>query len=181
MATYSNNKPNSGIKPDKKTTHIFKLADLPEERYGDGGGLQLVTKANFPILKGLSIFWVNLDNDGIALPHWHPNADELAVVLSGKGKMSIVSPNNEVESCEFEQGDLLFFPRGYFHYIESIGEEKLQFLAIFNNELPEYMGIVSALSGIPEDALGNTFKVPAETFKKFEKNDTILTKKNKKN
>ncbi len=173
MATYLKNKTGT----TQKMTHVFKLSDLPEERYGDAGELKLITQSDFPILRGLSIFWVNLDSDGIALPHWHPNADELVFVLSGKGRMSVVSPNNEIETKEFEKGNLLFFPRGYFHYFESIGDEKVQVLAIFNNELPEYMGVVSALSGIPNDTLENVFKAPTNTFKNFEKNDTILTKK----
>jgi oxalate decarboxylase len=164
----------------KPLTHVFKLSSLPEERYGDGGTLKLVAKDDFPILHGLSLFWVNLDNDGLALPHWHPNADELAYCISGKGKMSVVSPMNEKQEMEFGAGDLVFFPRGYFHYIESIGQEKLQFLAIFNHEQPEYLGIVMALAGMPADALGNSFKVPPATFKEFKKEDTILTKKSKK-
>lgn len=164
----------------KALTHVFKLSDLPEERYGDGGGLKLVTKANFPILKGIALFWVNLDSDGLALPHWHPNSDELAYCVTGKGKMTIVSPHNEKETKEFEAGDMLFFPRGYFHYIESIGQERLQFLAIFNDESPEYMGMVSALAGMPDDVLGNSFRVPTEVFKNFQKQDTIVTKKTNK-
>lgn len=180
MDTKESKAPSYGSINKKKLTHVFKLSDLPEERYGDGGGLKLVTKANFPILDGLAVFWVNLDNDGVALPHWHPNADELAYVISGKGKMSVVSPNNEKETKEFGAGDMIFFPRGYFHYIETIGEEKLQFLAIFNHELPEYMGMVSALSGIPDEALASSFKVESTVFKDFQKEDTILTKRRKK-
>lgn len=164
----------------KNLKHVFKLSDLPEERYGDAGGLKLVSKSDFPILHGISFFWVNLDSDGLALPHWHPNADEMAYTISGKGKMTIVSPNNERETQEFGAGDVVFFPRGYFHYIESIGQEKLQFLAIFNNELPEYLGMVMALAGMTDETLASSFKVKPENFKGFEKNDTILTKKQKK-
>ncbi len=166
----------SYTKPQKKLTHIFKLSDLPEERYGDAGALQLVTKADFPILKGIAVFTGYLDSDGMILPHWHPNSDELAYCVTGKGKMSIVSPNNDIEQLEFQAGDMLFFPRGYFHYFESTGTERLQFIAIFNNEEPEYMGMVSALSGISDATLGSAFKVPTETFKDFQKKDTILSK-----
>ena len=163
-----------------KLTHVFKLSDLPQERYGDGGDLKLVVQTNFPILKGMAVFWGTLDADGMILPHWHPNADELAYCISGKGRMSIVSPNNEVEQKEFQAGDMLFFPRGYFHYFESTGTEKLEFLAIFNHELPEYMGIVGSLAGMPDETLGSAFKVPATVFKEFQKEDTVLTKKTNK-
>jgi oxalate decarboxylase len=160
----------------KKFTHKCKLMDLPAENY-IGGQVRRGQKSVFPILKGMAIFSLILEKGGLRIPHWHPNADELDYCIEGKARMTIVSPDAHKETIMLEAGDIAFIPRGYFHYIENIGEGTLKFLVIFDNEMPDDIGITDALAGIPDDILATAFHVSSTTFKNFEKGDDLVTSK----
>lgn len=166
--------PRSQVVPSQK--HVFKATDLQPDHF-EGGIMRGFTQKNFPVLKGLAVFWLRGDKKSLVEPHWHPNADEITYCIKGKGIMSVVESDNRQETYEFGAGDLIFFPKGSFHYIESTGDEDLEFLVVFNNELPELIGINAALAGLPDEALGTTFKVPASTFENFEKKYLILALK----
>ncbi len=167
---------NVSAQTQKKFTHKCKLMDLPPEDF-IGGQVRLGQKDAFPILRGMAIYSLILEKGGLRIPHWHPNAAELDYCVEGTARMTIVSPENQRETITVEAGDIAFVPRGYFHYIENIGHGKLKFLVIFDNEMPDDIGITEALAGIPDDVLAIALQVPANTFKHFQKGDDLIASK----
>ena len=95
---------------------------------------------------------------GIREPHWHPNAAELDYVISGRARMTIFSPGDNVDTFEVGPGEIVFIPSAYFHYIENVNaSEDMQFAVFFNHERPEDIGISGALGAYSNDVLGSVF------------------------
>lgn len=45
----------------------------------------------FAILKGMAIYSLHLEKEGVREPQWHPNAAELDYVINGRAKMTILA------------------------------------------------------------------------------------------
>ncbi|CAF3822473.1 unnamed protein product [Adineta steineri] len=113
---------------------------------------------------------------GIRQPHWHPFAWELNYVISGKAEWSIVGTNGQHDSFIANVGDLVFIPRGIFHYFANAdSEEELKVLIIFNSSQvveDDDIGIVPSLNEIPIDILAASFGMPKDYFKDIPRNAT---------
>ena len=89
-----------------------------------GGTVSLGNANNFGILSGLACYLLTLKPKGIREPHWHPNAAELDYVISGRGRMTIFSPGDNVDTFEVGPGEIVFIPSGYFHYVENVNARR---------------------------------------------------------
>ncbi|CAF0788747.1 unnamed protein product [Adineta steineri] len=113
---------------------------------------------------------------GIRQPHWHPFAWEMNFVVSGKAEWSVVGTSGQHDSFIAKAGDLVFVPRGYFHYFANADKyEDLKVLIVFNSGLAvsaDDIGIVASLNGIPTDILAASFNMPKAYFDKLPRNLT---------
>jgi oxalate decarboxylase len=73
--------------------HTLNLSDTTPQVQPPGGTAVLGSVPYFPILKGLSVFLLNLKPKGIVEPHTHPNAGELNYVIEGKVRFTVYGPN----------------------------------------------------------------------------------------
>ena len=97
-----------------------------------------------------------MNGKGIREPHWHPNANELNYVLTGRARLIVLSPGGDVDSFEIGPGEGSFIPTSYFHYIENIGTEELHMLVFFTHRTPSDLGI-SVLSALTQMKLSLLF------------------------
>ena len=105
-----------------KNPYLFDLAkSKPIVDKKKSGTVRGAYEKNFPIVKQQAgaMFLVILDKGGIREPHWHPNAWEFDYCISGKARMSVVTPDNEWKIFDVEPGQAVFVPQGYFHYFET--------------------------------------------------------------
>jgi oxalate decarboxylase/phosphoglucose isomerase-like protein (cupin superfamily) len=59
------------------------------------------------------------------------NAAELDYVISGRGRMIIFSPGDNVDTFEVGPREIVFIPSAYFHYIENVNaSEDMQFAEV---------------------------------------------------
>ena len=70
-----------------------------------GGYLQLGTKEQLPTLDGLGILGFGLNPKGAVEPHWHTNAGELVYIVSGKTRITVLSPDGNVDIQEVNGGE----------------------------------------------------------------------------
>src|SRR6185312_15548952 len=96
-----------------------------------GGTVSLGNANNFGILSGLACYLLTLKPKGIREPHWHPNAAELDYVIAGRGRMTIFSPGDHVDTFEVGPGEIVFIPSAYFHYIENVNSNEDMQFAVF--------------------------------------------------
>ena len=87
--------------------HKFNLKAFPPTVQSGGGTVSLGNANNFGILSGLACYLLTLKPKGIREPHWHPNAAELDYVISGRARMTIFSPGDNVDTFEVGQASLL--------------------------------------------------------------------------
>lgn len=175
-ADFSNS---SKIETPNTNSHTFNLGGITPQIQTAGGTGALGIATDFPVLSGLALFLIRLKPSGIVEPHTHPNAAELNYVINGKVRFTVVGPSGEVETSEIDQGQVFFVPPGYFHYLENPDNVNGSNVAsFFNNENPEFIGLVGGLSAYSNEVLGSVFtKDPRffSTLPRLEKNVFIAS------
>ncbi|EEF41209.1 germin-like protein subfamily 3 member 2 [Ricinus communis] len=120
---------------------------------------------------GMSLVRADLEAGGVNVPHFHPRATEVAVVLEGKLYSGFVDTQNRVFAKVIEKGEVMVFPRGLVHFQMNIGDEKATILGSFNSENPGLQRIPSAVfgSGIEEELLKKAFGLSSKEIAKLRK------------
>ncbi|MFB6456654.1 cupin domain-containing protein [Chitinophaga sp. Hz27] len=102
-------------------------------RTGNGGITRGVSVNEFPISKNIAGVSMWLEPGAMRELHWHANAAEWAYVLKGKMRTTVVDPQGNTHIDLFSAGDVWYFPRGYGHVLQCVGEEQCHFILIFDN------------------------------------------------
>lgn len=145
--------------------HKFNLDAITPQIQTPGGTGKLGMAADFPILRGLALFLIDLKPTGMIEPHTHPNAVELNYVINGKVRFTVFGPSGQVATSEIGKGLVFFVPAGYFHYLENPDKVSAGTVAsFFNSENPEFIGIVGGLSAYSNQVLGSVFNKEPELF-----------------
>ncbi|MDQ3902658.1 MAG: hypothetical protein M3247_03250, partial [Thermoproteota archaeon] len=76
--------------------HKFNLKAFSPTIQSGGSTISLGNANNFGILEGLACYLLTLKPKGIREPHWHPNAAELDYVISGRARVTIFGPGDNV-------------------------------------------------------------------------------------
>jgi oxalate decarboxylase len=138
--------------------HTFNLEAIKPQSVCNGGTRGMANANNFPILKDMAIYTLHLEKEGVLEPHWHPNAAELDYVISGRARMTIFCPGDDIDTFEVGPGEIVFIPSAYFHYIENVSPNKdMQFAVFFNHERPEDIGISGVFGAYSNEVLGSVF------------------------
>lgn len=149
----------------------FDIEESKKAILTKGGYVQLGTKVNLSVLQGLGILGFGLNPKGIVEPHWHTNAGELVYIVKGKTRITVLSPDGHVDVLEVKGGEGAFAPASYFHNIENIGPDKVEVVAFFSHEEPDYIGIGEVMGSYSNELLTSVFNTPPkywDTFKKTE-------------
>lgn len=135
----------------------------------NGGYVQLGTKKSLPRLQGLGILGFGLNPGGFVEPHWHTNAGELVYIVKGKTRITILSPNGNVEVLEVNAEEGAFAPASHFHNIENIGQEEVEVIAFFSHAEPDYIGIGEVTGEYSNEELGSIFNVTPDYLSALKK------------
>lgn len=122
---------------------------VPPEQVDHVGTLQSVSKRNFPVLNGVTNAIIEMYDKSMRLPHWHPNANEIGYVVSGKIEVYLWLSFGESSIFTVSSGGIWFVPRGALHSINNIGDENAKLLVGFDTDLPETTDLPVAYNGIP--------------------------------
>ncbi len=139
-----------------------------------GGYVQLGTKTNLPILEGLGILGFGLNPKGIVEPHWHTNAGELVYIVKGKTRITVLSPDGQMDVLEVSEGEGAFAPASHFHNIENIGPDPVEVIAFFSDSEPDYLGIGEVIGSYSNELLASVFNTPSNYFDAFKKPEKPL-------
>jgi oxalate decarboxylase len=63
--------------------------------------------------------------------HWH-TADERAMMLYGKARVTVSNPDGTMFIDDVGKGDLWLFPAGYPHSIQGLQPDGCEFLLVFD-------------------------------------------------
>lgn len=129
-----------------------------------GGWVKISNGFLLPTMEHLAVYSLLLEVKGVREPHWHPNAAELNYLISGAARITLLSPDGNVDTFDMKAGDMSFMPRGYLHHIENIGSEVARFAVFFNHAYPSDIGFSGSLGAYSNAVLADVFGVKPESL-----------------
>ncbi|MEP9387989.1 cupin domain-containing protein [Mesorhizobium sp. KR9-304] len=170
--------PNSDVPPptDHGVVEPFWYSfDLTHRRVQEGGWTHQVTTRELPASKDIAGVNMRLTKGSFRELHWHL-ADEWAIMLSGKARVTVFTPDGAMFIDDVSEGDLWLFPAGAPHSIQALGEEGCEFLLVFNqgNFSEESTLLLSDwLKHTPPEILQRNFGLPIESIAKLPKGEPL--------
>lgn len=164
--------PNSVVPPptDHGVVEPFWYSfELTHRRIQEGGWTHQVTTRELPVSKEMAGVNMRLTKGSFRELHWHL-ADEWALMLSGKARITVFTPDGSMFVDDVEAGDLWLFPAGAPHSIQALGEEGCEFLLVFNqgNFSEESTLLLSDwLKHTPPEILQQNFRLGADAISKL--------------
>ena len=144
----------------------FDLQNSSPLIVNEGGCAKVARQDGWPILRCQALYFLLLTGTGMREPHWHPETAELGFVRTGRGRMSIMSPDRSVDTYEMSAGDIYFIPKGYPHHIENLeNEEELELLIFFDKAMPEDIGFTASVKSSTDEVLASVLSVLPSFFK----------------
>ena len=110
---------------------IWYSFDLAPKRLQGGGWTHQVTQRELPSSKDIAGVNMRLTAGSFRELHWH-TADEWAIMLTGKARVSVMQPDGKMAIDDVEAGDLWYFPAGFPHSIQGLAGDGCEFLLVFN-------------------------------------------------
>jgi oxalate decarboxylase len=115
---------------------IWYSFDLAPKRLQNGGWTHQVTQRELPPSKDLSGVNMRLTAGSFRELHWH-TADEWAIMLAGKARVTVMQTDGKMFIDDVEAGDLWYFPAGLPHSIQGLASDGLEgggceFLLVFD-------------------------------------------------
>jgi oxalate decarboxylase len=155
-------------------THRFRLGAMAPEVLA-GGTFRVVSQKQFPISTTMSGAILKLKPLAIRELHWHPNCDEWQYYIKGRGRMTVFGSQGRKITREFEPGDVGYVPMGHGHYIESIGNEDCEMLAVFNSGDYQEVSLSQWLSSNPSYLLQTNLGLSADIVKGLRKKEDLFS------
>jgi oxalate decarboxylase len=126
----------------------------------------LVSQDNFPVLEDITCYTLELWDESMRVPHWHPNASELGYVISGSVQIIIWRSPGESAVFNVEAGMCWFIPQGALHSLNNIGAHKAELLVGFSSHKPQDIDLPVAFNGVPA-FLRDAYTSPHSDLKKW--------------
>jgi oxalate decarboxylase len=105
--------------------------DLAPKRVQAGGWTHQVTQRELPSSTDLAGVNMRLTAGSFRELHWH-KANEWAMMLSGKARVSLLQADGRMFIDDVETGDLWYFPAGLPHSIQGLADDGCEFLLVFD-------------------------------------------------
>jgi oxalate decarboxylase len=110
---------------------IWFSFDLAPKRIQGGGWTHQVTERELPPSKDIAGVNMRLTAGSFRELHWH-TANEWAIMLSGKARVTVMQPNGKMAIEDVGAGDLWYFPAGFPHSIQGLERDGCEFLLVFD-------------------------------------------------
>jgi oxalate decarboxylase len=110
---------------------IWYSFDLAPKRIQAGGWTHQVTQRELPSAKDIAGVNMRLTAGSFRELHWHL-ADEWAIMLTGKTRISLKQADGKMFIDDVGVGDLWYFPPGLPHSVQGLGDDCCEFLLVFN-------------------------------------------------
>src|SRR5258708_10354737 len=169
----------SGFKkqPEELEDFVFDIEHGSEGFVGSGGTAKEATVDEFPVSKSIAGVSMRLNPGGFRELHWHSIAAEWAFVLEGRVRTTVITPDGTTSNDDFEVGDIWYFPKGYGHALQCIGNEPCFFMLAFDNGHFSEFGTFSLtdwMSHTSPEILAHNSGLPANTFASIPKKELYI-------
>ena len=137
------------------------------KRIQNGGWAREVTQEDFAISEAVSGVNMRLGPNGIRELHWHLAA-EWGYMTNGRCRVTVLDPKGRAYVQDVGEGDLWYFPAGFPHSLQGLGDDGCEFLIVFDQgRQSEYNTLLLSdwIAHTPPEVLAANFGVPAEVLK----------------
>jgi oxalate decarboxylase len=110
---------------------IWFSFDLVPKRVQAGGWTHQVTQRELPPSRDIAGVNMRLTAGSFRELHWH-TANEWAIMLTGKARVSLLQPDGKMFIDDVGVGDLWYFPAGFPHSIQGLEGDGCEFLLVFD-------------------------------------------------
>ncbi len=170
--------PNSDLPPptDHGVVEPFWYSfDLTHRRIQDGGWTHQVTARELPVSRDIAGVNMRLTKGSFRELHWHL-ADEWAIMIAGRARVTVFTPEGGMFIDDVSAGDLWLFPAGAPHSIQALGEDGCEFLLVFNQgDFSEESTLLLSdwLKHTPPEILERNFRLPPAAIAKLPKGEPL--------
>ncbi|MDB4919136.1 cupin domain-containing protein [Mucilaginibacter sp.] len=158
---------------------VFDMANSKAGWLGAGGSAREATVEEFPVSQSIAGVIMRLNPGGFRELHWHSIAGEWAFILEGKVRTTVITPGGTTSTDEFEVGDIWFFPKGYGHSLQCVGNEPCAFVLGFDNgHFSEFgtFSITDWVSHTPPDLIARNSGLPLSVLASLPKKELYIGK-----
>jgi oxalate decarboxylase len=152
--------------PLSPLSHSYPFAAQPAIAFA-GGRMKIVSAAEFPASTTITGALIELQQGGLREPHWHPNAAEWFVILSGQMQMTLFGSQGRARTESFNAGDVGYVPMGYGHCLLNTGADVCRILLGFNDGAYEQISLSGWLGANPRQLVASNFSLPLEVVEQF--------------
>ena len=176
--SFMNNVPDPLVSGKELPTFKFALEKSKGRVIGKSTAKE-ATVEQLPISKGIAGVSMGLEPGAMRELHWHATAAEWAFVDKGRVRTTVIQPNGESETNDFEPGDVWYFPRGHGHMLECLGDEPCHFVLIFDNGYFSEFGTFSITDWIgvtPKPLVAKNLGIPESDLAGFPREEVYFAK-----
>ncbi len=137
----------------------------------NSGSAYIVDRDNFSALENITSYALEIWEECMRVPHWHPNASEVGYVVSGEIEVLIWRSAGETAMFTVSAGMCWFIPQGALHSLNNVGKEKAVLAVGFSSSKPGDMDLPVAFNGIPV-AIRDVYTSPHAELRKWVGVDT---------
>jgi oxalate decarboxylase len=152
----------------------FSLGSMAPTRQTRGGELRQADSSNFIVSKTIAAELVTLRPGTLRELHWHPNADEWGYWIKGKGRMTVFNTGPEAVTMDFNPGDIHYAKRQYGHYIRNVGDNDVQYVAVFRSPYYADESLSYWLTHTPRALVAQHLNIDEATIAKFPSEPLIM-------
>ncbi|NYF16139.1 oxalate decarboxylase [Microbacterium sp. AK009] len=151
--------------------HVASLHIAPPVFEGEAGEIRRLTRADFPMLRRMSIQRIVLAPGGVREPQWNVNAHQLAYVTRGRVLVSVLGNADSFASFVVIAGQMFHIESGAVHHIENVGDGPAEIIAALRSGHPEHFSFAGSVGAMTDAVLGNTYDLEAKAFEILPRRD----------
>ncbi|MFA5959444.1 MAG: cupin domain-containing protein [Tatlockia sp.] len=99
------------------------------------------------------LFYYELVNNAMRVPHWHSNATEIGTVLNGKMRVTIWEGTGSAKVYTVEKNGTWIIPRAKLHALENVGQDDMKFLVAYDSPIAADRDFLTAWASLPDAVL----------------------------
>ena len=146
---------------------IYRLSAASPQRQTRGGSVRIADSGNFPISKTVAAALETISPGGLREMHWHPNADEWAMVLKGQARVTVFNTGPKAVTADFKPGDVWYIKKSLGHYVENTGSDEFQVVSVYKSERFAEVSLSDWLTHLPPDMVRRTLNLDPSVIARF--------------
>jgi oxalate decarboxylase/phosphoglucose isomerase-like protein (cupin superfamily) len=140
----------------------------------NAAGIRIAETANQLLENNTGLlFYYEVFNDGMRVPHWHANATEIGTVLSGKMRITIWEGAGEAKVYTVEKNGTWIIPKAKLHSLENVGQEEMKFLVVYDSPIAADRDFLTAWASLPDAVLARAVGLSEQDIAGIKKQQLI--------